>query len=65
MSEEEIADRPPVVPVVGHEVVQVVMHELMLPWLKRMLDERGMHLYKMPIGDDLPTYGVGLGPEGE
>jgi hypothetical protein len=42
----------------GCGVFQVVMSDVMKPGFKAWLEARDMHLYVIPVVDDLPTFGV-------
>lgn len=41
-----------------HGMVQVVMSAEMLARVEAWLKSSGLHLYPIPVKDDLPTYGV-------
>jgi hypothetical protein len=42
------------------EEIQVVFLPALIPALEAWLHSRGLYLFKMPIEDDLPTYGIGF-----
>ncbi len=44
------------------EVVQVVLLAPTFEWFQQQIRGRGLYLFPIPVeGDDLPTYGVGVG----
>ena len=46
------------------DVVQVVLLKPTFDWMQEELRARGLYLFPIPVagdGDDLPTFGVGIG----
>ena len=41
-------------------VIQVVVPPAVQVALREWLASRGLNLYKIPVEDDLPTYGIGM-----
>jgi hypothetical protein len=46
------------------EEIQVVMTPAIQGPFREWLRSRGLHLFQIPVEDDLPTYGIGIGTLG-
>ena len=42
-------------------MIQVVVTPAVQEPLREWLASRGLYLYQIPVEDDLPTYGIGVG----
>jgi hypothetical protein len=49
----------------GDEVIQVVVPPALQAPLREWLASRGLYLFRIPVEDDLPTFGIGLPSEEE
>lgn len=45
----------------GYGEIQVVMTPGIQAPFREWLSSRGLYLFPIPVGDDLPTYGIGVG----
>jgi hypothetical protein len=43
-----------------HGDIQVIVPDVLQDALRAWLESRGLHLFPIPIENDLPTYGIGV-----